>query len=58
MSYVTKHDSIILITIFVGVLILFIFPEPEENFLAYFGTFMFFVILTLILIKTRKKNRN
>jgi hypothetical protein len=51
----TKNLSSIILT-FVGILILFLFPNPEENFLAYFATALFFIILiTFLLIKSKKK---
>ena len=42
--------SIISIIIFIGISILFFFPSPEENFLAYLGTAFFFVIIIILLI--------
>jgi len=41
--------------IILGFIILFLFPEPETNFLAYFGTALFFIILTTFLIIQQRK---
>jgi len=40
-----------IISMLVGLIALFFFPEPETNFLAYFGTAIFFVVLTVFLYK-------
>jgi len=42
----------------VGITILFFFPEPETNFLAYIGTALFFIILTIFSIIWRRGKRN
>lgn len=42
------------IVLIIGFLALFFFPEPETNFLAYAGIALFFVILTIFLIKKKK----
>ena len=46
------------IVVIVGLAVLFFFPEPESNFLAYMGTALFFIALIVVLIiwKRRKKN--
>jgi membrane protein YdbS with pleckstrin-like domain len=41
---------IIPVVIILGFTVLFFFPEPESNFLAYFATALFFIILTIFLI--------
>jgi FtsH-binding integral membrane protein len=40
-----------LISLFIGSIVLFIFPEPEINFLWYALTAIFFIALTIILYK-------
>ena len=51
-------QNLIVILVCIGIGILFFFPNPESNFLAYFGTFLFFVILIVFLsIKSNKKNK-
>ena len=39
--------------VILGVVVLFFFPEPETNFFAYMGTALFFIILTVYLIKKK-----
>jgi len=41
----------------IGVITLFLFPEPESNFLTYLGTILFFIIIIISLlgIKSKKK---
>lgn len=52
-----KTQTLILIVILIGIIILFFFPEPETNFLAYMGTALFFVALVIFLsIKSNKKH--
>jgi len=38
-----------LLPIILGLTVLFFFPEPETNFLAYAGTAVFFIVLTIFL---------
>ena len=46
----------ILVVLIIGFIVLFFFPEPETNFLAYVGTALFFVIIVvLLIIKSRRK---
>jgi hypothetical protein len=45
-----KVNYLIPVVIIIGVVTLFFFPEPESNFLAYLGTALFFIILTMVLI--------
>jgi hypothetical protein len=52
-----KINNLIPLTIILGLMILFIFPEPENNFLAYIGTMLFFIILTIVLIIKSKKEK-
>ncbi len=48
-----KVRYLIPITIFIGLAVLFSFPEPESNFLAYVGTALFFIILVIFLSKKK-----
>ena len=41
--------------IFLGIGVLFFFPEPETNFLVYSGTALFFVLLVVFLIRNNNK---
>lgn len=51
-----KTNYFIPIIAILGIIVLFFFPEPETNFLAYVGTALFFVIITvLLIIKSRRK---
>ncbi|MBU4352854.1 MAG: hypothetical protein KJ939_07300 [Nanoarchaeota archaeon] len=53
-----KISYLIPIIIVLGITTLFFFPEPETNFFAYFGTALFFVIITISLIVWQiKKSR-
>ncbi len=47
-----------IISLVVGLIALFFFPEPETNFMVYLATAVFFIILTIILFKLfRAKSR-
>jgi len=48
-----KH--IWIISLILGLITLFFFPEPETNFIAYLITAIFFIILTIILFKKFEK---
>jgi hypothetical protein len=51
-----KPNYLIPIVLIIGLIVLFFFPEPETNFLAYVGTALFLVIiLVLLIIKSRRK---
>jgi L-asparagine transporter-like permease len=50
LSYLTP------LIIFIGVAVLFFFPEPETNFIVYIGTALIFIMLTIFVI-IWKKNR-
>jgi uncharacterized membrane protein YgaE (UPF0421/DUF939 family) len=50
-----KLNYLIWIIIVLGIGVLFFFPEPETNFLAYLGTALFFIALTIFLIVKKKK---
>lgn len=47
--------ALIPIVILIGVAVLFFFPSPESNFLAYIGTGLLFVLLIIFLFKWNKK---
>jgi|AntAceMinimDraft_18_1070375.scaffolds.fasta_scaffold14365_7 positive regulator of sigma E activity len=56
-----KFNYLTPLIIFIGVAVLFSFPEPETNFLAYIGTALIFIILTIFSIiweKRKKKNKS
>ena len=51
-----KPNYLIPVILAIGLIVLFLFPEPQTNFLAYIGTALFFVIIIVLLaIKSRKK---
>jgi len=52
-----KPNYLIPSVILIGIAILFFFPEPETNFLAYAGTALFFVILTIYLVIWQRKKK-
>jgi len=52
-----KIIYLIPIIIFIGLAILFFFPSPEENFFAYIGTALFFIIVIVFLIIKFKKKK-
>lgn len=41
----------------IGLIVLFFFPEPETNFIAYVLTGLFFIILIIITIIWQRKNK-
>ncbi|MBL7059340.1 hypothetical protein ISS08_02715 [Candidatus Pacearchaeota archaeon] len=43
------------LSLIIGLIVLFFFPEPETNFLSYFLTAIFFIVLTIMLFKKFKK---
>ena len=45
-----KIQILIPFVIFLGLTVLFFFPEPESNFLFYFGTALFFMGLVIFLL--------
>lgn len=49
--------NLIALIILLGITSLFFFPNPEENFLLYIGTALFFVVLTILLIIKNKKHK-
>lgn len=52
-----KYNYLIPVVLLIGVAVLFFFPSPEENFLMYVGTAMFFVILTVFLVVRAKRKK-
>lgn len=54
-----KTQTLIPLVILIGLVILFFFPEPETNFLAYLGTALLFIIIIIFLtIKSKVKKNN
>ncbi len=49
-----KHYLLPLVIV-LGIIILFFFPEPETNFIAYIGTMLFFIVLIVLLLVWKKK---
>lgn len=49
---------LIVFTCIIGAIALFLFPEPESNFLAYLGTIILFTIIIIILSKIKLKKKN
>jgi hypothetical protein len=52
-----KNNYLIPIVIVIGLGTLFFFPEPETNFLAYAGTALFFIALTIILLILKERKQ-
>jgi len=52
-----KFNYLIPIIVIIGIIVLFLFPEPETNFLLYVGTALFFIILTIFLIFWRRRKK-
>ncbi len=54
-----KSDYLTPLIILIGIAVLFFFPEPETNFLAYLGTALIFITLTIfsIIWEKRKKKK-
>jgi len=52
-----KSNFLIPIVIVIGLIVLFFFPEPETNFLAYVGTALLFIALTIFLIVWQKRKK-
>ncbi|MBT7902630.1 hypothetical protein HN587_02130 [Candidatus Woesearchaeota archaeon] len=50
-------DYSVPLIVVVGILVLFFFPEPETNFIAYVGTALFFTLLTVFLIFWQKRKK-
>jgi len=47
--------NIWILSLIVGLVVLFLFPEPQTNFIAYLVTAIFFIVLTIVLFKKYKK---
>jgi len=52
-----KINYLIPIIIIVGLITLFLFPSPENNFFAYIGTALFFIIVVVFLINKSKRKK-
>ena len=55
MAKKTKHGYAIAFVAFLGLFVLFIFPEPETNFLAYVATAGVFILIIVLLIKGNER---
>ena len=53
-----KDNYLIPLTMIIGIGILFFFPSPESNFLAYIVTALFFVILIIALVVWNKGGKS
>ena len=55
-----KFNYLTPMIVFIGIAVLFFFPEPETNFLAYIGTALIFIMLIIfsIIWEKRKKDGN
>lgn len=51
-----QKRNLIPLLILIGVSTLFFFPNPQENFLLYISTALSFIILLILLIKSKNKN--
>jgi len=52
-----KINNLIPLVILIGVFVLFFFPSPEENFLIYLGTLLFFVVIIFLLLRWTNKKK-
>jgi len=52
-----KFNYLTPLIIFIGIAVLFSFPEPETNFLAYLGTALIFIMLTIFFNNLGKKKK-
>jgi len=52
-----KFNYLIITIAIMGVIVLFLFPEPENNFLAYAGTALFFIILIIFLTFCHRRKK-
>jgi len=50
-----KNGYLIPIVVIIGLITLFLFPSPADNLLAYFAIMLFYIILTIFLIKWNKR---
>jgi hypothetical protein len=49
-----KNEIMIIAVLFLGLLTLFFFPEPQTNFAYYAATALFFAVIIAFLIKKNK----
>ena len=52
-----KFNYLTPLIILIGIAVLFFFPEPETNFLAYVGTALIFIMLTIFSIRWKKRKK-
>jgi len=50
-----KFNYLTPMIVFIGIAVLFFFPEPETNFLAYISTALIFIMLTIFSIIWQKE---
>jgi len=50
-----KQKNLIPFVVIIGMIILYFFPEPEENFLVYLGIILFFIFVIIFLIRKGKR---
>jgi hypothetical protein len=53
-----KKNYLIIFTIIMGLVILFVFPSPQENFIYYILTMFFFILLIIFFCKYKPKTKN
>lgn len=52
-----KSNYLVYAIAIIGILVLFFFPEPATNFLAYLATAITFILLIVFLKKWQKKKK-
>lgn len=52
-----KSKYLIPTILFIGVAVLYFFPEPEENFLLYIVTLLVLVVIVILLTLRGKKEK-
>ncbi|MBS3172054.1 LPXTG cell wall anchor domain-containing protein [Candidatus Woesearchaeota archaeon] len=50
-----KTNKLIISVLILGYLVLLFFPNPEDNFIAYFSIMLLFIAIIIFLLKKRKK---
>lgn len=48
---------LLIFTIIIGLVVLFVFPSPEENFIYYISTMFFFILLIIFFCKYKPKTK-
>ncbi len=57
LSKFVNSKNFVLSVFIIGCLVLFSYPSPASNLFGYFGTFLFFVVLLVILIRRLKLSK-